>query len=147
MVSRCQELELPAQHADAMEYLKSRKTSSYGVISAFHMVEHIPTDSLILLLDEALRVLRPGGLLILETPNPRNIIVGSCNFYFDPTHRHPIPSELLRFQVEARGFVNIEVKPLHPVPDYARPPAGELPEPLGELLYGPQDYGLIAWKS
>ena len=147
MVSRCQELALPVDHADAIEYLKSRTASSYGVISAFHLVEHLPTDGLLMMLDEALRALRPGGLLILETPNPRNIVVGSCTFYFDPTHLHPIPAELLRFQVEARGFVNSEVKPLHPVPDYARPPANEIPERLAELLYGPQDYGLIAWKS
>ena len=147
MVRRCQELDLAVEEADALEYLHSQKAGSYSVISAFHLVEHLPTSKVVSLLDEAVRALKPGGLLILETPNPRNLIVGSCNFYYDPTHLHPLPPELLRFLVEARGFVRAEIKPLHPVPEYARPQGGSVPERLAELLYGPQDYGIIAWKA
>jgi O-antigen chain-terminating methyltransferase len=98
-------------------------------------------------LDEALRILCPGGLLILETPNPQNLVVGASNFHIDPTHLNPIPPALLRFVVEARGFVNAEIKPMHPVPEYARPSGVEIPSYLADLLYGPQDYGVVAWKA
>jgi hypothetical protein len=38
-------------------------------------------------LDEALRALMHGGMLILETPNPENLRVGAYAFYNDPTRR------------------------------------------------------------
>ncbi len=147
MVERCRELGLDVEQADGIEFLRNAKASQYAAVTAFHVVEHLPHESVLALLDEALRVLRPGGLLIIETPNPQNLIVGSCNFYMDPTHRNPIPPPLLRFVVEARGFVNAEIKLLHPPPEEAHPAAAGLPGELAALLYGPQDYGVIAWKA
>jgi 2-polyprenyl-3-methyl-5-hydroxy-6-metoxy-1,4-benzoquinol methylase len=147
MVERCKELDLDVELADGIEFLRKQKAGQYGAITVFHVIEHLPQAARVTLLDEALRVLRPGGLLILETPNPQNLVVGSCNFYLDPTHVSPIPPDLLRFVVEARGFVNAEIKLLHPVPDYARPASDSLPEELVALLYGPQDYSVIAWKA
>lgn len=147
MVERCRELGLDAEVADGIEFLRNAKAAHYAAVTAFHVVEHLPHESLLALLDEALRVLRPGGLLILETPNPQNLVVGSCNFYTDPTHRNPIPPPLLKFVVEARGFVNPEIKLLHPVPEQARPEGAALSAELASLLYGPQDYGVIAWKA
>jgi O-antigen chain-terminating methyltransferase len=49
-------------------------------------------------------VLSPGGLLILETPNSENIQVATSNFYLDPTHRNPIPAQLLSFLMTYSGF-------------------------------------------
>jgi SAM-dependent methyltransferase len=147
MVQRCHELGLHAEQGDAIECLRAKGSGEFSAIASFHVVEHLPYERLITLLDEALRVLSPGGILILETPNPQNLKVATCNFYLDPTHVRPIPPALLRFLVEERGFVNAEIKLLHPVPDYARPESGPLPGVLEELLYGPQDYGVIASKA
>ena len=36
----------------------------------FHIIEHLPYRTLIALFDETLRVLKPGGVAIFETPNP-----------------------------------------------------------------------------
>jgi len=72
----------------------------------------MPHPVVIRLLDEALRVLRPGGVLILETPNPENLLVGSCLFYMDPTHLHPIPPPLLQWTVQQRGFERVVVERL-----------------------------------
>jgi|GEM_PF-253607 O-antigen chain-terminating methyltransferase len=89
---------------DALQALRETADASLAVVSAFHLVEHIPFDDVRTLIREALRVLKPGGLLILETPNPENLVVGSNLFYQDPTHLRPLPTELLRFAVEFEGF-------------------------------------------
>ena len=94
MLSACTERQLPAHKEDALAYLCALPNESQLVISAFHLVEHIPFNTLQTLVAEAKRALVPGGLLILETPNPENLIVGSCSFYLDPTHHRPIPPNL-----------------------------------------------------
>ena len=50
----------------------------------------------------------PGGLLIMETPNPENIVVATRNFYLDPTHQRPIPPMLLAFVAEYAGFARVK---------------------------------------
>jgi O-antigen chain-terminating methyltransferase len=112
------------------------------------MVEHLPFDVLITLIDEALRVLKPEGIIVFETPNPSNIFVGATTFHLDPTHRKPLPSAMLRFFVEARGFCDVHVRELHPYPEAMRLPD----DPLGisqrfnQYFYGPQDYAVIGKK-
>src|SRR6185437_2111270 len=98
--------------ADALDYLRAQPDGSFAAITSMHMVEHMPHSVVIQLLDEALRALRPGGVLILETPNPENVLVGSCMFYMDPTHLHPIPPPLLQWTVQARGFEQVEIERL-----------------------------------
>jgi hypothetical protein len=112
------------------------------------MVEHMPFHLVLAMIDEALRVLKVGGTLILETPNPQNLLVGAYTFYFDPTHRKPLPSPMLRFCVEARGFCNVEIKDLHPYPESARliERGDGLASRLNEYFYGPQDYSVIGYR-
>ena len=104
MLSVCYELHLKAEKKDVLEFLRSAKDHSYSVITAFHVVEHLPFESLIYLVKEAHRVLVPGGILVLETPNSENLSVGSSTFYIDFTHNKPLPSELLAFITEYHGF-------------------------------------------
>ena len=49
------------------------------------------------LIEHARRVVQPGGVVLFETPNPENLVVGACNFYVDPTHRNPMPPALMAF--------------------------------------------------
>jgi O-antigen chain-terminating methyltransferase len=111
-------------------------------------VGHLPFPKILAFIDAALRVLRPGGCLILETPNPENVLVGSYTFYNEPTHIRPLPSGLLRFIVEWRGFVEVELRNLHPYPEAMHFPAssGIVGERLNRLLYGPQDYAILGRK-
>ncbi|MBP0633993.1 MULTISPECIES: bifunctional 2-polyprenyl-6-hydroxyphenol methylase/3-demethylubiquinol 3-O-methyltransferase UbiG [unclassified Cupriavidus] len=108
MLEACHVLGLNAQKEDALSALRSIPDESLSVVSAFHVVEHLDFECLAALVSEAFRVLRPGGILILETPNPENIIVAGCNFYLDPSHKNPIPPELLGFVVEYSGFSRIK---------------------------------------
>jgi SAM-dependent methyltransferase len=104
-LASCREMEFDVTESDAVAFLRDLKPQSVGAITSFHLIEHIPLRALIALLDESLRVLRPGGVVILETPNPENLQVGGCNFYTDPTHRNPLPPNLTQALVELRGFV------------------------------------------
>ena len=148
-VQQCQEDQLRVIEQDVVAYLQSLPNHALGAITGFHIIEHLPMRTLVALLDEALRVLRPGGMVIFETPNPGNLLVGSCNFYLDPTHRNPLPAPLSRYLIEARGFVRAEIIELHPF-DAALwlrdgPPATI--NRLNQHLFGPQDYAVVAYKA
>ncbi len=108
MLEACHALGLPAEQSDALDYLSALPDESQTVVSAFHFVEHITFEQLQTLVAEARRVLKPGGLLIMETPNPENIVVATHNFYLDPTHQRPIPPTLLAFVAEYAGFARVK---------------------------------------
>ncbi len=110
MVNECRERGFEVVEADALHYLRELPDNSLGAVTGMHIIEHLPLPTLIALLDESLRVLRPGGLAIFETPNPENLVVGACNFYMDPTHRNPLPPPMVEYLVEARGFVRVEIR-------------------------------------
>jgi O-antigen chain-terminating methyltransferase len=146
LVDQCREKGLAATHSELTSHLRNLVEQSVGAVSAFHIVEHLEIEALMSFLDQALRVLRPGGLLLLETPNPENVLVGSCNFYFDPTHRNPIPRPVLKFLVESRGFVVIETFGLNPSDEKPVPADSEMAERFNEFFYGPMDYAIVAQK-
>lgn len=109
MLEYCHELNLNVKREDALKTLASFPDNSIAIISSFHLVEHIGFESVNKLVKEALRVLKPGGILIMETPNPENIIVSSNNYYLDPTHNNPIPRQLLSFLTEHAGFARTKI--------------------------------------
>ena len=145
MVETTRARGLKANTEDLLTHLRSCNGATLGAITAFHVVEHLPFAVLISFLDEALRVLVPGGVLVLETPNPENLRVGATTFYYDPTHRNPIPPPVLQFMARQRGFEIVDLFGLHPYPE-ADHCKGEDAALLNKLLSGPQDYALIARK-
>jgi SAM-dependent methyltransferase len=145
MVERTKEKGLEAAEGDALAYLRAQKTNSLMAITGFHIVEHIPFLDLVKIFDECYRTLQPGGFVIFETPNPENVIVGTCNFYSDPSHLHPLPPALLDFTLKTRGFNKTEVKRLHPMKADIKSKDPLVAE-MAERIYGPQDYSVIAYK-
>ena len=163
MVRRCREQGLEAETADLMDALERAGESSLGGVISLHVIEHLPAAMLPRLAALAWRALRPGGVLILETPNPMSLVVGARNFWLDPTHQRPVHPKLLSFLMEQAGFDPIEVLELRPFADDKRLPelaVAELDEELRPLamqinrlrdriddeLFGCQDYGLVATK-
>lgn len=142
----CRRLGIDVVEADALIYLRELRTESIAAVTAFHVVEHLSFEYLIALVDEAIRVLQPNGIVIFETPNPDNLLVGSCSFYLDPTHRNPLPSPILKFIAEVRGLVDVEVVFLHPYPDDLRLSGSEVADRLSDLCYGARDYAVIGRK-
>lgn len=91
MLRRAQEKNLDVEIKDGLEALKKIPDKSISVLTAFHVLEHLPFNKIISFFKESRRVLVPGGVLIAETPNPENLHVITSNFYLDPTHIRPIP--------------------------------------------------------
>lgn len=153
MVNECRELGLEVVEDDLIAYLADTPSGSLGAITGFHIIEHLPFTRFLTLLDETLRVLKPGGVAIFETPNPENVTVGSCNFWYDPTHERPMPPEPTKRIAELRGFARVEVLRLHPFPFEAHlPKDGDVRDRLvrdrlNHLFYGAQDYSILAYKS
>ncbi|HEX8604429.1 MAG TPA: class I SAM-dependent methyltransferase [Pseudoduganella sp.] len=144
MLAACIERGLDVANMDALAALRAQPDGSLALVSAFHLVEHIPFDLVRQLIDEALRVLQPGGLLIMETPNPENLVVGASDFYTDPSHERPIPPNLLAFAVEHGGFARHKVVRLQEDPQLRQ--GGRVV--LTAVLQGASpDYSVVAQKA
>ncbi len=143
MLKACHLLNLDVVQGDGIEYLKKQDSESMIIISSFHVVEHISFEELQSLVVESLRVLRPGGLLILETPNPENIKVGTENFYLDPTHEKPIPASLLSFLPEFYGYARTKVIRLQEAKDLSNQDNVNLLQVLEGVS---PDYSIVAQK-
>ncbi|MCG5534670.1 methyltransferase domain-containing protein [Ectothiorhodospira mobilis] len=135
------------RQAPVLERLAALETGSHGAITAFHLVEHLPFEAVLQLIDEAWRVLLPGGLLILETPNPENLAVGACHFHTDPTHRHPLIPAVLEFTLARAGFASVHILRLNPdLPEHHLSGRGDATAHLNRLLHGPRDYAVLGRK-
>lgn len=144
MLADCFALGLDVRKADAIEYLASLPSESLAIVSGFHIAEHLPFDVLRKLIGEAMRALRPGGLLILETPNAENISVGTLWFHMDPTHVRPLPPGFLSFLARNAGFARVDVLRLQE--DKALRDSADVG--LIDVLRGASpDYSIVAQKA
>jgi O-antigen chain-terminating methyltransferase len=109
MIRHCINRRLQVEQIDVVAGLEKLPENSVCLITGFHIAEHLPFEVLAKLMQEAMRVLAPDGILILETPNPENILVGSQYFYLDPTHVRPLPMQLLGFLAEYTGFERVNI--------------------------------------
>ena len=141
MLQACRDRGLQVETADALAYIQALPEASLCVVSGFHFAEHLPFDVLQQLVQEAKRVLVPGGLLILETPNPENISVGSNSFYLDPTHERPIPPDLLSFLPEHYGYARFKLLRLQEDLQLRDSPNPQLINLLNDVS---PDYGVVA---
>lgn len=163
MVARCRDRGLVAAEGDLFEALAGTAEGSLGAVVSFHVVEHLPPTSLDRLVRLARRALAPGGVLLLETPNPLSVVVAARSFWLDPTHRRPVHPEALELLARQAGFDPVERFELRPfgaaerLPeiDLAPLPEGQreladrvnrLRDVLDDLLFGHQDYALVARK-
>lgn len=149
---------------DALATLRGQPDGLWGAVTAIHLFEHLEPVGLLDLLAELRRVLRPGGLLIAECPNPHSLRVGAALFWLDPTHRRPLLPETLELFLRSAGFELGRRELLHPFPDDQllaadETPAREAGDPalaalververlrrrLDELLNGPRDFAVWA---
>lgn len=141
--------------AGVPECFTSIGEASVGSVAALHVVEHLPVDVLFAFFRHSARVLRDGGLLMIETPNAESLLVSASEFWRDPTHvapRHPAALVLL---AREHGFVVDEVRAVHPFPDGTRiailesdpPELQRVIHAVNERLFAPQDLRLIVRRQ
>lgn len=160
MVARCREKGLSAEQGDLFGTLAAMPDGSYDAVVSFHVIEHLPPQSLPLLVRSAWRVLKPGGVLILETPSPLSVVMSARNFWADPTHLRPVHPWSLEVVFREAGFEPVTRLDLHPFPEDERLPEialeplpadqrpladqiNRLRDLLDDLLFGDRDFALI----
>lgn len=95
-------------HVDISTSRVEADDESFDSISCIHVLEHVPTPSAVI--DEFVRLLKPGGFCYVETPNNRTILTPSfgfgptCNFYDDPTHIRPFTAKGLSRLCQQAGL-------------------------------------------
>lgn len=145
MASACNERGLHVEVNDALTALQQMESNTLAAVTGFHIAEHIPFDELVTLIQEIHRALLPGGVLILETPNPENLTVGLWSFYLDPTHQKPLPPPLLHFVATDTGYGKAHILRLNgpQPPEEGAPPR----DYLDWVISAYPDYALIAHKQ
>jgi len=156
MVEEAQAKGLPVEAADGITWLREQPEGSLGSIISVHVVEHLELATLVEFLDLAATRLRPGGLLVAETPNPASLIVLGNSYILDPTHVWPLHPSLLTFLCERAGFRSIEQRFYSPADGYHLPLIDEPGAPawtatineaftrINDTVFGPQEYAVVA---
>ena len=109
--------------------------NSVDVVYSSHVLEHFPYHSLVALLDDCFRILKPGGLMSICVPNARVYIEGYNNpekfdrsiltykpalfsdqrmdllnyiFYMVDEHKYMFDEENLTYLLKKAGFISVE---------------------------------------
>ncbi len=146
MVDYCRTREFEVVEGDVIAYLRTLPDLSLGAVTGFHIIEHLPFPILIKLFNEVVRVLKPGGLAIFETPNPKNIVVGACNFYADPTHKNPLFPDTIQFILESQGLSKVKILYLNPVEGSPFDQEDASWQLLHNWFFCARDYAVVGYK-
>ena len=107
MVATCRDHGLTAHEGDAIVWLQQQK-EPFDAIFSSNVIEHLDAPTVQALIRSAHAALRPGGLLLIGTPNPESLIVQFHEFWRDPTHVRLYSRQLIEFFYADAGFVNIQ---------------------------------------
>ncbi len=139
---------------DCIEYLSNQLDESIDLITGFQIIEHLWMSDLMMLLQQSFRTLKKGGLVLFETPNPRNVIVASSSFYTDFSHKRPLHPEVMRFWLKWCGFSEVKIIEANTHTHWEEIQFNndtdvvteKLLNEINWKLYGPQDYAILAVK-
>ena len=164
MVSRCVQAGLQAKEIDLLAELVQAEHETLDAIISLHVIEHLPDEALFQMIRLGWRALKPGGVMILETPNPLSLVVSARNFWRDPTHRRPVHPDTLALMFEQATFDPVERVDLRPFETHERlaeisldrfsgeeknlaEGVNQIRDQLDSLLFGYQDYAIVARKA
>jgi 2-polyprenyl-3-methyl-5-hydroxy-6-metoxy-1,4-benzoquinol methylase len=102
-LAACQRKGFRVYRDDAISFLR-KSPASFGGIFCSHVIEHMAYNDALEFLGLCRVALRPGGVLLLVTPNPDDWITMSEIFWLDPTHVRPYPKSLLESMLKSVGF-------------------------------------------
>lgn len=144
-VDACRQKGLSAEVADLFEFLNVETGTPFDGIFAGQIIEHLPPEQLPHMIQLCASRLKPGGVLIIETPNPESLAIFATHFYIDPTHTRPIPPALLEFYYQEFGLGRIETHRRFPAAD-SIPEVKQLPEEVQAKFFGALDYAVVGRK-
>ncbi len=101
-------------HADVFDYLQGYR-NQFDLLIALDLVEHLDKDEGLHLLDLCFRALKPGGRLILQTPNAGSPW-GAQYRYADITHETAFTTGALSVALKLARFERIELREKGPIP-------------------------------
>ena len=163
MVRLCRTKGLTVHQNDAISYLRSLPDESVDGIFSAQLIEHLTPGELTDLIALAFEKMRPKGLFLAETINPLSL-TWMKSFHQDLSHVRVLCPYTMLFLLEQAGFKPIELRYLSPCPEERKlvtlPNGPDLADvlnaqvqvlngnfqKLNELLYGPQDYAVLAEK-
>lgn len=124
---------------------------SLGFVLSAHVVEHLPFSPLVGLFHQVRRILRPGGLWVIDTPNAGSMSVAAGDLWNDPTHVGPRTAAALVVMAREAGFSVASLETRRPFPESrklptdpdADPALTQLIDRLNGLLFGDQDLRLV----
>jgi len=99
---------LPVVEADVIEHLRTLEPASLDAIFSAHMVEHMPYSAVLETVQLAYRALKPGGRLLLVTPNPRALVAHLELYHMHFGHIALYHPRLLAFFMDYVGFAQTE---------------------------------------
>ena len=148
---------LDVEQGLAVEYLRTVEPASLGGIVMIQVIEHLSPQQVIDFVALAAEKVRPGGKVVLETINPASLFTYARAFWVDPDHVRPVHPLFLEFLFREAEFARISVEYRSPVPETEAliPLAGDDPQTkllnenfqrIGALLFGAQDYAIIATR-
>lgn len=142
---------------NCVEYLSELKDNSVDVISGFQIIEHLSMKELLEVFQQCYRVLKQGGMILFETPNPQNVEVGANTFYLDPTHVKPLNSLYIQYIAKCSGFDSSQI--IYSASNFSYDEIREEDKKIFSefltdrvlgtvnMLYGPKDYCILAVKE
>jgi SAM-dependent methyltransferase len=119
------------------DFLQSR-AESFDLITALDLIEHLTKDEVLRFLDLCREALRPGGRLILQTPNADSPFYGSIR-YGDFTHEVGFTPNSLGWLLKLCGFQAVQARECGPFP-------GRVVSRLRYLLWRTIRIGVRVWN-
>lgn len=100
--------------ADVLNWLEENP-NTFHLITGFDIVEHLEKSEVLHFLDACYKALKPGGRLVLQTPNAESPW-GSMQRYGDFTHEVGFTPTLLERLLRLSNFQMIQARETGPVP-------------------------------
>lgn len=100
--------------SDVLDYLAAHP-GAFDLITGLDIIEHFHKEEALVFLDRCHAALKPGGRLIVQTPNAGSPMGGGLR-YGDFTHETGFNAHSLTRLLELCGFAAVEAREMGPVP-------------------------------
>jgi len=99
---------LTLHRSDVFAFVRKCRPQSVDGFFLSHIIEHLQPREAMAAFQAMGRALKPGGVLVIVTPNCRSLSVISHSFWRDLTHIRPYPADLLELLGRETGLDLVE---------------------------------------